>query len=292
MKKVSIYIPTKNRVSSLKKAVESVIEQTYENWELLIVNDASEDGTQIYLDELTKLDKRIKVYHNKMSQGACSARNIAIFEATGEFITGLDDDDLFKKNRLSTFIDNWKDEEKNVIALCTYKDISINGKVTEVKNKDLLYVTLKNFFLKNRIGNQVFTKTKLLQDIKGFDPDFKMWQDYECWYRLVKSGGSIKKLDVATYIWDNNERTDRITNSQVKKVFETYETFVSKNNLTSKQATLLKLTLLDYNVIKLNAALYMRLLFYSFSDYEAIRFINKIILKPQIYKILKFFKIK
>lgn len=292
MNKVSIYIPTKNRVSLLKKAVESVIEQTYENWELLIVNDASEDATQMYLDELTKLDNRIKVYHNEVSQGACSARNTAIFNATGEFITGLDDDDLFKKNRLSIFINNWNEEDKNIIALCTYKEIFRNGRIIENKNKKLLYINSQNFFLKNRVGNQIFTKTEFLRQINGFDPDFKMWQDYECWYRLVKSGGTIKKLDVATYIWDNNDRTDRITTSKRQKVMETYKAFVSKNKLNTKNAAFLKLTLIDYNVKKNNLLLYLELLFYSFNDREAITLINNLILKPKIYKFLKIFKIK
>ncbi|MCG2794063.1 MAG: glycosyltransferase [Weeksellaceae bacterium] len=90
--KVTIYIPTKNRLALLKKAVDSVLRQTYTNWELIVVNDASTDGTKDYLDDLSKSNPKVKVIHHHESLGACVSRNDAIFSATGTFITGLDDD--------------------------------------------------------------------------------------------------------------------------------------------------------------------------------------------------------
>ncbi|MEL0615142.1 glycosyltransferase, partial [Marinomonas arenicola] len=69
-----------------------------------IVNDGSADGTKEYLAQLVKSEKRITEYHNDTSYVACAARNTAIKAASGEYITGLDDDDEFTTNRLSYFL--------------------------------------------------------------------------------------------------------------------------------------------------------------------------------------------
>jgi glycosyltransferase involved in cell wall biosynthesis len=104
---VSIYMPTKNRLDMLKAAVESVRNQSYENVELIVVDEASTDGTAEYLKSISEVDSRIKVFRNEISRGACYARNIAIRASNGEFITGLDDDDEFKCNHISALVDYW-----------------------------------------------------------------------------------------------------------------------------------------------------------------------------------------
>lgn len=101
---VTVYIPTFNRVELLKRAVESVRQQTYQNLEIIIVDDCSNDNTHGYLEEITKRDSRIRYFIKEKNSGACVSRNIAIDNAKGEFITGLDDDDYFLKNRIAEFI--------------------------------------------------------------------------------------------------------------------------------------------------------------------------------------------
>ncbi|HHS9996570.1 TPA: glycosyltransferase family 2 protein, partial [Klebsiella pneumoniae] len=89
---VSVYITTCNRLDKLKRAVRSVQEQTFENIEILICDDASTDGTEKYVQELIREDNRIRYFRNQTSKGACAARNLGIFNAKGQYITGLDDD--------------------------------------------------------------------------------------------------------------------------------------------------------------------------------------------------------
>ena len=86
---ISVYIPTYNRLELLKRAVQSVQNQTYKNFEIIIVDDNSSDGTQDFLVGLAKVDSRIRYFFKDKNSGACVSRNIAINLAQGELITGL-----------------------------------------------------------------------------------------------------------------------------------------------------------------------------------------------------------
>lgn len=101
---VSIYMPTHNRLHLLKRAVASVLAQTYQYYELLIVDDGSIDGTWDYLQELSSHEPKVRIFRSAVASGACAARNVAINEAQGELITGLDDDDEFLVDRLETLV--------------------------------------------------------------------------------------------------------------------------------------------------------------------------------------------
>ena len=103
----SVYVATRNRVEKLRVAVNSVLAQTNNNFELIVVDDASDDGTSEYLRSMANSDARIKVLRNESRCGPQVARNRAIGLASGEFVTGLDDDDWFHPERLAVLVDNW-----------------------------------------------------------------------------------------------------------------------------------------------------------------------------------------
>ncbi|MFA5407240.1 MAG: glycosyltransferase [Bacilli bacterium] len=97
--KVSVIIPFYNRLDLVKKAVNSVIHQTHENIEIIIVNDGSTEKAKVIAD-LAKKDKRIKYIDLEQNKGAANARNVGMDNATGEYIAFLDSDDLFKKKKI------------------------------------------------------------------------------------------------------------------------------------------------------------------------------------------------
>src|SRR5690606_27033547 len=154
---VTVYIPTYNRVELLKRAVESVRQQTYKNLEIIIVDDCSEDSTHEYLAEISKKDSRIKYFIKEKNSGACISRNLAIENAKGEFITGLDDDDYFLENRIEIFLKNKKklNEYAFIYSIYIHKtSIGICKKKSEIlkprtiNSRDLLSV--------NYVNNQIF----------------------------------------------------------------------------------------------------------------------------------------
>lgn len=98
--KVSIVMPSYNSLATIKDSIDSIIKQSYSNWELLITDDCSTDGTQDYLHEMVNKDPRIKVFYNSTNLGAGASRNSSIAAAEGRFIAFLDSDDSWHKDKL------------------------------------------------------------------------------------------------------------------------------------------------------------------------------------------------
>lgn len=235
---VTVYIPTYNRLELLKRAVESVLNQDYKNIELIVVDDGSNDGTVEYLNELSKQHKNFRFFVNEVNSGACVSRNKAIWAASGEFITGLDDDDEFSKDRISTFLNTPELDSYSYLCsrtlICREKKKYIGSRKTGTINKhDLLN--------KNIVGNQVFTKTTGLRAINGFDEIFPAWQDYDTWLRLTLKFGPGYKIKKPTYITYISQQIDSITNNTKKDIG--YKHFVAKHKkiLSKKNMVSLKI---------------------------------------------------
>ena len=248
---VTVYIPTYNRVDLLRRAVESVRQQTYYNLEIIIVDDCSTDATHEYLEEISKLDKRIRYFLKEKNSGACVSRNIAIENAKGEFITGLDDDDYFTSERISNFLQKWLKKDHNTIALFTLYTFKLNEKTlrssifsrlflkTEVKYEDILIF--------NMVGNQIFTKTNFLKEINGFDPDMPAWQDLDCWYRLLVKKGNFALVKNFSYVVDLSHPYERISTQKIYKIQNAYNLFIEKNGLSKQEEEVLYVQLFSYS---------------------------------------------
>ena len=247
---ISVYIPTYNRLELLKRAVQSVQDQTYKNFEIIIVDDNSSDGTQDFLVGLAKVDSRIRYFFKDKNSGACVSRNIAINLAQGELITGLDDDDYFLPHRLEFFLDYWVNRKReDSIALFTSNIKS--EKSNQAKEHSLFskkYFKKDDLLFANYVGNQIFTETKTLRQVSGFDESFCMWQDLELWYR-VGDLGNFEHVDKPTYFFDTSHLYGRISEAKSEKIFKTVEQFSEKNQLNNFKKRMLNNHLYNYKVI-------------------------------------------
>lgn len=99
-KKVSIMMPVYNGLPLIKASIESILRQTYSNWECIIVDDGSTDGTSEYLDMLPQLDSRFIIHHFEKNMGRPYARQKTLELSTGEYVTMLDADDLMSPDRI------------------------------------------------------------------------------------------------------------------------------------------------------------------------------------------------
>lgn len=277
---VTVYIPTFNRVELLKRAVESVRQQTYQNLEIIIVDDCSTDGTHEYLKDISNKDSRIRFFLKEKNSGACVSRNIAIERANGEFITGLDDDDYFTTNRIEKFLKNWKEKE-GLKGLFSETAIRKNNTLKCFKYRRLTYkkkVSASDLIKNNYVGNQIFTKLEILRKNGGFDADFKMWQDLECWYSILKSGGYFKGINGFTYVQDVSHDYGRITQAKKDKLDETYNVFLDKHNLESRDRIYLKSHYYNYGYNETTLVEYLFKFFNGFHWIDLIRIV-KIILR-------------
>lgn len=220
---VSIYMPTKNRLSLLKLAIESVFSQDYTAIELLIVNDGSTDGTKAYLDALAKEHSNISVFHNEQSIGACAARNIAINHAQGEFITGIDDDDLYTSNRISSLLEAYDDKYAFVCSSMWWD----YGNKTRLIDTVEGTISLTQQLSYNEATTQVLVKKERVLAIGGFDETFVACQDYDLWTRLMIKYGDAYRINIPSYIINDTATTERMIGNP--KSVQGYEQFYQKH---------------------------------------------------------------
>ena len=102
---VSVVMPVYNSEKYIKESIESVLGQTYINYELIIVNDASTDSSMKIVEELSKTSNKIRIVHLLYNQGVSAARNIGIKNAVGEYIAFIDSDDIWLENKLEEQLD-------------------------------------------------------------------------------------------------------------------------------------------------------------------------------------------
>ena len=195
---ISVYIPTFNRPDVLKKAVDSVLNQTYPNVEILVVNDGDTLPEQIsyYLKNNNVIQLR-----TQGRQGACVARNKAIVAATGEYITGLDDDDTFTPERLAEFY-NWTAKHGDACLFTNY--IYVETDKRKKRRCNYSEIDENIIFQGNFINNQVFAPKRFFVDSGLFDETLPAWQDYDMWIRMIKNFGPAILLDNYSYIMDGS----------------------------------------------------------------------------------------
>ena len=126
---VSIIMPSYNTAPFIEESIQSVLNQTYEKWELIIVDDCSTDGTYEILSNLN--DKRIRCFKNEKNLGAAESRNKALREAKGKWIAFLDSDDLWMPEKLETQID-FMEKNNYYFSYTNYEEIDINSSKTGV----------------------------------------------------------------------------------------------------------------------------------------------------------------
>lgn len=183
---ISIIIPTYNRSKTIAKAIESVIDQTYHNWELIIVDDASTDNTDEIVKEYLENDGRIQYVKGESNKGANVRRNQGIQRAKGEYIAFLDSDNYWEPTKLEKQMVLLEEDKEASICFCKVrvKDARRESVVPSQK------VDCKHLGEILKKGNIVDTSTLLvkksiLDEAGGFDETMPRLQDYELIFRLV-----------------------------------------------------------------------------------------------------------
>lgn len=239
---VTVYIPTYNRVDLLKRAVESVRQQTYQNLEIIIVDDCSTDNTHQYLEEVSKQDSRIRYFIKEKNSGACVSRNIAIANAKGEFITGLDDDDYFLNSRISDFL---KYAKINKILFSHYIEIDKFNKYRKIKSlkKSIMW---KDLLFYNYIGNQIFFH-KDLKEVLLYDYKLNILQDLEAWLNILKNK-NIRAIGIESYSYfiDKSHPHERISKFNNERVIQALNYISEKHKLNFIQKLLIKTYIIGY----------------------------------------------
>ena len=183
---VSIITPCYNSARFINECISSVLEQTYTNWELIIVDDASNDNSRELISNIAERDNRIKYVFLTKNIGVAGARNIALEMSAGRYIAFLDSDDVWKEEKLTTQID-FMQLHNISFSFSSYQPMSENGMefFREIKVPSKVDY---NFYLKNTIIGcltVVLDKDKL-SDFKM--PKLRTSQDMALWLSIMKGG--------------------------------------------------------------------------------------------------------
>ncbi|WNB92681.1 glycosyltransferase family 2 protein [Bacillus sp. NEB1478] len=185
---ISIITPTFNSLKFIDQTVESVISQSYSNWEWIIVDDFSIDGTRDYLTNLSKRDSRIKTILQDKNNGTAVARNTALHQAKGKYIAFLDSDDLWHSKKLYKQV-NFMLENDIAFSFCQYRIINENGSHTDKLIKIPEQIDY-NGLLKNTIIGCLTVMIDVEKTGKFKMPNLRTRQDFVLWLSILKKGFS------------------------------------------------------------------------------------------------------
>lgn len=215
MPKVSVIIPTYNRLPMLKEAVQSVLAQDFEDFELIIVDDGSTDGTS---EVMRQYGGRVKLIEHSQNRGVSAARNRGLLQAKGKYIAFLDSDDLWVKGKLKTQV-NFLDENPHY-PLCYTDEIWIRkGRRVNPMKKHSKYsgwIFEKCLPLCIISPSSAMMRKTLFSKVGLFDEALPVCEDYDFWLRvsarfpiffipkklIIKRGGHADQLSQRS--WGND----------------------------------------------------------------------------------------
>ncbi len=183
---ISIIVPCYNQAQYLDECLQSVLNQTYKNWECIIVNDGSPDNTEEVAKKWLAKDKRFK-YLYKENGGLSSARNAGVEISVGEFILPLDSDDKISRNYIEFAVIEFSKDDNLKIVYSKAEKFGL-----EMGIWDLPDFSLKTLCFENMIFCSGIYKKSDFDIIGGYDPNMIYGlEDWEFWINLLKNGGGV-----------------------------------------------------------------------------------------------------
>lgn len=180
-----------NSEDFISETIESVINQSYTNWELLLIDDASHDSSVQIAEDFISRHSNIRLLKNKVNSGAAMSRNKGIAEAKGDFIAFLDADDLWLPEKLEKQLDFMNFANCDV-CFSSYDQIDEAGNPLDRRINALPVLTYKKLLKSNYIGNLTgIYNSKILGKISS--PNLRKRQDWLLWLAAIKKSGKPAK---------------------------------------------------------------------------------------------------
>lgn len=219
--KISIITPVYNAERYLSKCIDSIISQSYKDWELLLIDDGSSDHSGEICDRYSELDNRIKTFH-KTNSGVSSARQYGTDNAMGEYIIHIDSDDWVETNMLKDLYEKAVADNADMV-LCDYyidyanKSIKVKQAPSTLDNKTVLKELFED--LHGSCCNKLIKSAFYKNDCIRFPENMHLCEDLYVIVSILKHNMKIAYLPTAYYHYmqDNNQ------NSLTKTVNSSYE---------------------------------------------------------------------
>ena len=205
-KLVSIIVPCYNHAHFLDEALQSVLNQTHNKWECIIVNDGSPDNTKVVSAKWTKKDRRFR-YVEKENGGLSSARNVGVKISKGDYILPLDADDIIHKSFLKKMVHELNNNSKLAIVTPYSKFFTgnISNVIHELKPQGSTYHAM--LFENNIIATSLYRK-QCWEEVGGYDEQMKKgFEDWEFWIAILKQGWQFKVVEEFLFFYRKQEKS-------------------------------------------------------------------------------------
>lgn len=231
---VSIIVPCYKQAHFLNESLQSVLNQTYTNWECIIVNDGSPDKTEIISEQWCQKDTRFR-YEYKQNGGLSSARNAGILVSKGEFILPLDADDILHNSYLEKLVPQLKNN-KNIAVVSCYSNFFVDVISNIVYKKKPTGTTYHALLFENiMMATSLYRKTSW-EFANGYDEQMKTgFEDWEFWIAITKNGMEFKFVEEFLFYYRRTKKsmlTDTLQNHRIANmeyVFKKHKDIYAKH---------------------------------------------------------------
>jgi len=229
MEKVSVIMPVYNCEKFLKYAIHSVQRQTNENWELIVIDDASSDASLDEVLKFAKQDKRIQVCSMTYNQGVGACRNIGIKHATGKYLAFLDADDLWSKHKLQKQV-SFMQEHDYGLSHTGFAYINEKGQLMPT---GIVRVDENVNLLKYMKTTQVGMSTVMIDRTKfpdvAFPEDRKLCEDATTWISLLRKGAYFHGVDDVLMLY--RVRENQLSGNKLKMAKNTLYRYLNEKSI-------------------------------------------------------------
>lgn len=217
---VSVIIPTFNRAKTIKDAIMSVLKQTYDYLEVIVVDDGSSDDTVKIVNSIN--DKRVRCLVNETNKGACYSRNRGIDFSKGSIIAFEDSDDIWLPDKLKRDIDELKKHKADAV----FSSYLLNEQVTHPNvNLNESEDKVKTIFLNTCIGTPTLVVKKAVLEKERFDENLPRFQDYDLSIRLVSKYNVYFIPEVLVKVYASSDGITRNSQAAVKALDIIYKKY-------------------------------------------------------------------
>lgn len=224
MELISIIMPAYNAQSTIGDSINSVLAQTYTNWELIIVNDCSTDKTASIIKDFAATDHRIHLHTNKQNIGCAATRNAAMSKARGQWLAFLDSDDIWRADKLEKQL-QFSEETKALIIYTATSYINKHGKIS-----NYVLPAEREFSYKSLLRRNIMSCSSVMvrADVMVPFPYSKkgdMHEDYAAWLQILRKVGHAYGLNqpLLQYRLTDSSKSGKRLNS-AKMAYRAYRT--------------------------------------------------------------------
>lgn len=213
--KVSVIIPCYNDEKYLLETINSVLVQTFVDWECILINDGSIDQTENIILQAQKLDKRLKYIHQE-NAGVCVARNNAIQQSTGEYVLCVDANDIISPNFLEETVNLLDSDPHLTVATSKIEFFGRGRGVLTVESYGIDVLLAAN----QLVITSLFRRTDF-DRVGGFNLNMKEgFEDWDFWISILKHGGAVRCANQAIFYYRllNESRNSRISLEREKRL--------------------------------------------------------------------------